>query len=87
MSLDQTFEAAASGVKNLTKRPTDEELLEIYALYKQATVGDVNTEKPGILDPMGKAKWDAWSSKKGTSKDAAKEAYIALSDSLKAKYQ
>ncbi len=90
-------------------RPTDAELLETYALFKQATVGDVNTgqkvslilnskcpflslsffmntARPGMLDFKGKAKWDAWESKKGTSSDAAKEIYITKAEELVAKY-
>ncbi|XP_066997695.1 acyl-CoA-binding protein [Anabrus simplex] len=82
MSLDEKFQKAAEDVKKLAKNPTDEELLEIYALYKQGTVGDVNTARPGMLDFKGKAKWDAWNSKKGMSSDAAKEAYIAKVEQL-----
>ena len=58
------FTTAADEVKNLPQKPADAELLELYALYKQATVGDVNTARPGMLDFAGKAKWDAWSGKK-----------------------
>ena len=43
----------------------DDEMLKLYGLYKQATVGDVNTDRPGMLDFAGKAKWDAWSGNKG----------------------
>ena len=70
----------------MTARPTDDELKEIYALFKQATVGDVNTPRPGMLDFKGKAKWDAWESKKSMSSDAAKEAYILKAAELVAKY-
>ncbi|KAF7384863.1 acyl-CoA-binding protein [Vespula maculifrons] len=87
MSLDQKFEAAETAVKALTKRPTDEELLELYALYKQATIGDCDTPKPGIFDLKGKAKWEAWKSKKGNSKEAAKEAYIKHVGELMEKYK
>ncbi|XP_017892916.1 acyl-CoA-binding protein homolog [Ceratina calcarata] len=87
MSLDQKFEGAVEAVKTLTKRPTDQEFLELYALYKQATVGDINTTRPGMLDVKGKAKWDAWNSKKGTSQNDAKEAYIKFVDTLLAKYK
>ncbi|XP_020299696.1 acyl-CoA-binding protein homolog isoform X2 [Pseudomyrmex gracilis] len=87
MSLDQQFEAAAESVKALTKRPTDEELLELYALFKQATVGDNNTSKPGMLDFKGKAKWEAWNKKKGTSQEAAKQSYIEYANTLIEKYK
>jgi len=81
-SLDERFTAAAERVKTLKKTPSDAELLEIYGLYKQATVGDVNTSRPGLLDLKGKAKWDAWSALKGTSQEDAKGKYVALVDEL-----
>ncbi|KAF3425864.1 hypothetical protein E2986_12964 [Frieseomelitta varia] len=87
MSLDQKFEQAAEAVKTLTKRPTDEEFLELYALFKQASVGNINTSRPGMLDLKGKAKWDAWKSKDGMSQNDAKEAYIKFVDTLVEKYK
>ncbi|KAK0174622.1 hypothetical protein PV327_010378 [Microctonus hyperodae] len=77
MSLDERFEKAAAEVKELVSSPSDADLLELYALYKQATVGDCNTTRPGMLDFKGKAKWDAWDGKKGLSQDEAKEKYVA----------
>uniref|UniRef100_A0A8B9CH75 Acyl-CoA binding domain containing 7 n=1 Tax=Anser brachyrhynchus TaxID=132585 RepID=A0A8B9CH75_9AVES len=59
------FDGAAEDVKKLKTRPTDEELKELYGFYKQATVGDINIECPGMLDLKGKAKWEAWNLKKG----------------------
>ena len=56
----------------------DAKKLDIYALFKQGTVGDVNTERPGMLDFKGKAKWDAWKAKEGMSQDDAKNAYVEL---------
>ncbi|KAH8270489.1 hypothetical protein KR018_010751, partial [Drosophila ironensis] len=82
----QQFNAAAEKVKTLTKRPSDEEFLELYALYKQATVGDNTTAKPGLLDLKGKAKWEAWNKQKGKSSDAAQKEYITFVDGLVAKY-
>jgi acyl-CoA-binding protein len=55
-------------------------LLELYALYKQATVGDASGARPGMLDLRGRAKYDAWAKRKGLGKDAAMTAYIALVD-------
>ena len=55
---------------------SNEQALEIYGLYKQATTGDINTDRPGIFDQKGRAKWDAWNSRKGTSADDAKITYI-----------
>ncbi|XP_050451530.1 putative acyl-CoA-binding protein [Cataglyphis hispanica] len=82
MSLDEKFNHAAIAVKELAAQPEDEHLLELYALYKQSTVGDCNTERPGMLDFKGKAKWDAWSDKKGLGQETAKEQYIAKVESL-----
>nr|CAD7463201.1 unnamed protein product [Timema tahoe] len=73
----QRFTKAAEDVKVLKATPTDDELLEVYALYKQATVGDVNTARPGLFDFKGKSKWDAWEKKRETSTADAKEAYIS----------
>ncbi|XP_066957343.1 acyl-CoA-binding protein-like [Macrobrachium rosenbergii] len=86
MSLEERFNEAAEKVKNLSKKPNDDELLEIYALFKQGTVGDCNTERPGMMDFKGKAKWDAWNGKKGMTKEAAMEAYINKADQLIATY-
>ncbi|KZC14425.1 Acyl-CoA-binding protein like protein, partial [Dufourea novaeangliae] len=85
--VSQKFEEAAEAVKSLTKRPTDQEFLELYALFKQATVGNVDTSRPGMLDLKGKAKWDAWKSKDGMSQDDAKEAYIKFVSTLTEKYK
>ncbi|XP_063974539.1 putative acyl-CoA-binding protein [Diachasmimorpha longicaudata] len=82
MSLDESFNKAAEEVKNLANAPADADLLELYALFKQATVGDCNTTRPGMLDFKGKAKWDAWNGKKGVSQDEAKTQYIAKVASL-----
>lgn len=70
----------------MTKRPTDEEFLELYALFKQATVGDNTTAKPGLLDLKGKAKWEWWNKQKGKSQEDAKKEYIAFAAKLVATY-
>ncbi|XP_015172563.1 PREDICTED: acyl-CoA-binding protein homolog [Polistes dominula] len=87
MSLDEQFKTAEEAVKTLTKRPTDEELLELYALFKQATIGDCNTQKPGMFDLKGKAKWQSWNDKKGLSKEDAKKAYVEWVNNLMEKYK
>ncbi|XP_055300116.1 acyl-CoA-binding protein homolog [Sitodiplosis mosellana] len=87
MSLDERFNEAAERVKTLTKRPTDQELLQLYAFFKQGSFGDNNTSKPGMLDLKGKAKWNAYWEKKGMSQDIAKEKYIAFVDELMEKYK
>ena len=80
--LNATFEAAVANSKNLSERPDNATLLKIYGLYKQGTVGDNTEKKPGFGDMVGRAKWDAWNSLKGTPSDAAKQQYIDLSESL-----
>jgi len=72
------FEQAAANVKQLKSKPTDQEMLELYSLFKQASVGDINTTRPGMLDFTGKAKWDAWEKRKGLSKEDAEKQYIAV---------
>ncbi|KAL7840315.1 hypothetical protein AOLI_G00256380 [Acnodon oligacanthus] len=86
MTLQKEFEQYADDVKKVKTRPTDQELLDLYGLYKQAVVGDINIDKPGITDLKGKAKWDAWNSRKGMSKDDAMTAYIALAKEIINKY-
>jgi acyl-CoA-binding protein len=86
MALAEDFTAAQARVKQLSKTPASDELLELYALYKQGTSGDVAGERPGMLDFKGRAKFDAWSARKGTSKDTASAAYVALVARLAAKY-
>ena len=65
--LKTKFEAAAAESKNLSERPDNATLLKIYALYKQASVGDNTDPKPGFSDMVGRAKWEAWNSLQGTS--------------------
>jgi diazepam-binding inhibitor (GABA receptor modulating acyl-CoA-binding protein) len=86
MALDDDFTAAKARVQKLTKAPGNDELLELYALFKQATEGDVKGARPGMMDFKGRAKYDAWSARKGTSADAAKQAYIATVGRLEKKY-
>lgn len=62
--------------KDLKSTPTTDDLKRVYGLFKQGTIGDVNTERPGLFDLAGKAKWDAWQSFKGTSQAAAKHQYV-----------
>lgn len=81
--LASRFRAAADASKQLPARPDNDTLLKIYALYKQATLGDVSGEQPGMFDFVGQAKYDAWAGLKGTSKDAAMQSYIELIERLK----
>lgn len=82
MTVEQEFHHAAEEFKKLKSRPTDQELLEIYALYKQATMGDNTGSRPGMLAVKDRAKFDAWMAKKGTSKEDAMKSYVAKAQSL-----
>jgi acyl-CoA-binding protein len=80
--LSTRFEEAQKRVKELKSAPSNADLLSLYALYKQAVAGDVSGSRPGMMDFKGRAKFDAWTAKKGTSKDEAMTHYIALVDRL-----
>ena len=80
--LKATFEAAVANSKNLSERPDNATLLQLYALYKQGTAGDNAEKKPGFGDMVGRAKWDAWNKLKGTSTDDAMQQYVDLIKSL-----
>ncbi|XP_044081700.1 acyl-CoA-binding domain-containing protein 7-like [Neovison vison] len=82
MSLQADFDRITKDVRKLKTRPDDEELKELYGLYKQAIVGDINIECPGMLDLKGKAKWEAWKVQKGQSKEDAMSAYISKAKEL-----
>lgn len=86
MSNSAEFTEAAAKIKSLTERPNNEELLELYGYYKQATVGDVNTDRPGMFYMKDRAKWDNWNSRKGLSKEEAEKKYIELVQELISKY-
>lgn len=81
--LQARFEAAVAGSKTLSERPDNDTLLDLYALYKQATVGDADGKRPGFADLIGRAKYDAWAAIKGASREEAMQRYVALIDSLK----
>ncbi|XP_019948881.1 acyl-CoA-binding domain-containing protein 7 [Paralichthys olivaceus] len=86
MSHQAEFEKMADDVKKVKTKPSDQELLDLYGLYKQSVVGDVNVDQPGMLDMKGKAKWNAWNSRKGMSKDDAMSAYITTAKEVISKY-
>ena len=75
--LAQRFTEAQARIKPVTGLGNDV-MLELYALYKQSTSGDASGGRPGMMDIRGRAKYDAWAKQKGTTKDAAMTAYIAL---------
>ncbi len=80
--LKTQFEAAVANSKNLSERPDNATLLKLYALYKQASVGDNTEKKPGFTDMVGRAKWDAWNTLKGTATNDAMKQYVDLIESL-----
>ena len=81
--LKAKFEQAVTDSKNLPERPDNQTLLKLYALYKQASTGDVEGKRPGFTDMVGRAKWDAWGEFKGTSSDDAMKQYVSLIEELK----
>ncbi|NBT60149.1 acyl-CoA-binding protein, partial [bacterium] len=82
MDLKSQFYQSAEDVKKLSSRPDNQTLLELYALFKQATEGDVSGSRPGLLDVKGRAKFDAWTKKKGLAPDTAMNHYIELVSKL-----
>ena len=80
--MEQDFANAVIRSKELTVRPSNEDLLTLYGLYKQSTEGDVTGERPGGFDFKGAAKYDAWAGKKGMAKEEAMKQYIDLIEHL-----
>ena len=85
-ALKKKFETAAQDVQKLKKRPDDEDMLRLYAHFKQATDGDVTGERPGAFAFVDRAKYDAWAKLKGTDSTKAMEAYVKLVERLKKSY-
>lgn len=84
MDLQQQFEEAIAASKTLTERPSNETLLQLYSLFKQGSEGDVSTDPPSNpFDFVAKAKYDAWATLKGKTKEAAMQEYIDLIAKLK----
>ncbi len=74
--LEQKFEDAKKRVMELTEKPGNDVMLELYALNKQAIIGDINADKPAMFDFVAAAKYNAWTGKKGMSKEDAQQKYI-----------
>ena len=81
--LQADFDKAVAQSKTLPEKPDNMTLLKIYALYKQATAGDVDGKRPGFTDMVGRAKWDAWNELKGKGTEEAMREYVELIESLK----
>lgn len=80
--LKAQFEKAQKDVSTLTKRPSNEDFLFLYAHFKQANGGDVKGDRPGMLDMVGRAKYDAWAKLKGLKPDDAMKKYVAKVEAL-----
>jgi len=78
MATQEEFNAAAARVQKLPKTPSNDDLLELYGLFKQASVGDVSGKRPGMLNVKGRAKYDAWAGRKGMSSEDARAAYVGV---------
>ena len=83
MALEDEFEKAAEESKQLSERPSNEVMLQLYSLFKQGSQGDVTGESPGMMDFVGHAKFTAWEEKKGMSQEEAMQQYIDLVNQLK----
>ena len=81
--LKSAFDQAVIDSKQLPEKPDNMTLLKVYALYKQASVGDVDGKRPGFTDMVGRAKWDAWNKLLGTDSKVAMQDYVDLIESLK----
>ena len=78
------FAQAQQDVQGLPKKPGNDVMLKLYALYKQGSVGDAGTERPGGFDFVGGAKYDAWNALRGKSSEDAQREYVELVRSLQA---
>ncbi len=86
INVEQAFLQAQQEIKKLTKKPDDYSLLKLYALFKQASVGDVGGSRPGLLNMVARAKYDAWAALSGKSTEAAQQEYIELVSALQKKF-
>ena len=82
MSLEEDFNSATERATQLPKRPPNDILLQLYALYKQANEGDVKGDRPGFADFEGRVKYDSWNKLQGKSGEDAKQEYILLVEKL-----
>lgn len=80
--LKAQFAQAQIDVKTLTERPDNQTMLKLYSLFKQASEGDVSGSRPGMMDFVNRAKYDAWAELKGKTNDQAMQDYINLVNRL-----
>jgi diazepam-binding inhibitor (GABA receptor modulator, acyl-CoA-binding protein) len=83
MTTAEEFERAQADAKSLPQRPDNDTLLKLYALFKQGTLGDATGSRPGMLDLVGRAKYDAWQAQAGKPQQQAQAEYIAFVDQLR----
>ncbi len=82
-ALSAAFTQASNDVQQLPQRPDNLTLLKLYALFKQASTGDADGRRPGLTNPVGRAKYDAWASLQGMTSEEAMQSYVDLVNSLK----
>lgn len=80
--IESKFLESIVKIKHSRYTPSEDDLLELYGLYKQATIGDINIPCPSFFIPRELAKWNSWNNYKGLSKISAKKRYIILVDNL-----
>ncbi len=84
--IEAEFERAAEAIKELKKQPGNDDLLQLYALFKQGRHGDVTGSRPGFVNPVGRAKFDAWANLKGVGREDAMKKYVDLVTKLRASH-
>ncbi len=82
-ALSAAFTQASNDVQQLPQRPDNLTLLKLYALFKQASTGDADGRRPGLTNPVGRAKYDAWAGLQGMTSEEAMQSYVDLVNSLK----
>ena len=83
MALEDDFQKAAEESKQLPERPSNDDMLKLYSLFKQGSLGDVTGESPGMMDFIGHAKYTAWEERKGMLSEEAMQQYVELVNQLK----
>lgn len=85
----EAFKQAVQDSRKLKAKPSQDELLQLYALFKQGTQDPPieKSETPGTFDLKGKAKKRAWQKvvDEGVTPEQAQEKYVALVEQLKEK--
>lgn len=80
MEIASEFECVIKKLKNIdmnnTHNISNTVKLDLYKFYKQAMEGDCNIPKPYAIYFEASAKWIAWDSIRGMSKEDAMKEYI-----------